>query len=128
VKEALGFLMTREISHQRSFEKALYSMQPNFPPGKLPGDPRFARAYFDLSQGEGNARGPWNSDAHFDMVSDRSQQCAVDGGDGLPNVGLSKEQAAALQALAGRTASMPDADPMTGAELGGTTNDRESSR
>jgi Mn-containing catalase len=26
VKEALGFLMTREIAHQKSFEKALYSM------------------------------------------------------------------------------------------------------
>jgi Mn-containing catalase len=38
VKEALGFLMTREIAHQKSFEKALYSISPNFPPGKLPGD------------------------------------------------------------------------------------------
>ena len=28
VKEALGFLMTREIAHQQSFEKALYSIQP----------------------------------------------------------------------------------------------------
>jgi Mn-containing catalase len=34
VKEALGFLMTREVAHQKSFEKALYSIEPNFPPGK----------------------------------------------------------------------------------------------
>src|SRR3970282_700630 len=37
VKDALGFLMTREISHQKSFEKALYAIEPNFPPGKRPG-------------------------------------------------------------------------------------------
>jgi Mn-containing catalase len=37
IKDALGFLMTREIAHQKSFEKALYSIKDNFPPGKLPG-------------------------------------------------------------------------------------------
>src|SRR4051795_4177657 len=41
VREALGFLMTREIAHQKSFEKALYAISPNFPPGKTAGDPRF---------------------------------------------------------------------------------------
>jgi len=128
VKEALGFLMTREVSHQRSFEKALYSMQPNFPPGKLPGDPRFARTYFDMSQGEGDMRGSWNSDKNFDVVSDRDQQCAVDGGDGMPAVGLSKKQLAAVQAMATRTLSMPDADPITGAELGSGEADPEASR
>lgn len=30
VREALGFLMTREIAHQKSFEKALYSISGNF--------------------------------------------------------------------------------------------------
>ena len=45
IKEALGFLMTREIAHQKSFEKALYSIEPNFPPGKLPGMPEFANMY-----------------------------------------------------------------------------------
>jgi Mn-containing catalase len=60
IKEALGFLMTREIAHQKSFEKALYAITPNFPPGKLPGDPRFANTYFNMSQGPGEARGPWN--------------------------------------------------------------------
>lgn len=32
VQEALGFLMTREVSHQKSFEKALYAIAGNFPP------------------------------------------------------------------------------------------------
>src|SRR3954466_363836 len=30
IKDALGFLMTREIAHQKSFEKALYAIEPNF--------------------------------------------------------------------------------------------------
>ncbi len=40
IKETLGFLMTREIGHQKSFEKALHSIQPNFPQGKLPSVPQ----------------------------------------------------------------------------------------
>ncbi|MFP3533930.1 manganese catalase family protein, partial [Burkholderia sp. SIMBA_043] len=36
IRDALGFLMTREVSHQKSFEKALYAITANFPPGKLP--------------------------------------------------------------------------------------------
>lgn len=36
VKDTLSFLMTREVAHQLSFEKALYSIRNNFPPGKLP--------------------------------------------------------------------------------------------
>ena len=53
VKDALNFLMTREISHQLSFEKALYSIEPNFPPGKLPGKPEFANVYFNMSRSDG---------------------------------------------------------------------------
>ncbi|QEK93735.1 manganese catalase family protein [Achromobacter insolitus] len=117
VKDALGFLMTREISHQRSFEKALYSMEPNFPPGKLPGDPRFASVYFNMSQGEGDTRGPWNSDENFNYVTERDEQCAIDG-DGLASVGLSENEVQAVQAMVARTASDPDADPITGTELG----------
>ncbi|MGY3010282.1 manganese catalase family protein, partial [Ewingella americana] len=41
VKDALRFLMTREVAHQLSFEKALYAIQDNFPPGKLPPVPEF---------------------------------------------------------------------------------------
>jgi Mn-containing catalase len=118
VKEALGFLMTREVAHQMSFEKALYSMQPNFPPGKLPGDPRFANVYFNMSQGVGDVRGPWNSDGNFEYVSEREEQCAVDGGDGLGATGLAAAEAKAVDTMAARTASDPAADPMTGAELG----------
>ena len=117
VKDALGFLMTREIAHQQSFEKALYSISPNFPPGKLPGDPRFTNVYFNLSRGEGDARGPWNSDENFEFVSDGAEQEPIDG-DGSASVVLTEAEGEALEVLALRTASDADADPMTGAELG----------
>jgi Mn-containing catalase len=118
VREALGFLMTREVAHQKSFEKALYSIEPNFPPGKLPGDPRFADAYFNMSQGDGDQRGPWNQGEQWQYVSDRSQQQAVDGGDGSASVRLSTAEAATLERLATRTRSNPRVDPVTGADLG----------
>lgn len=59
VKQTLSFLMTREITHFQQFEAALESIQPNFPPGILQGDPRYSNTYFNLSKGE-EYRGPWN--------------------------------------------------------------------
>jgi Mn-containing catalase len=118
VKEALGFLMTREIAHQKSFEKALYSITPNFPPGKLPGNPAFTDVYFDMSQGKGESSGPWNSGDQWQVVSDRDAQAAVDGGSGEAEVKLPAKDMDALKAMAERTMSNPAVDPQTGAELG----------
>ena len=59
VKESLGFLMTREIAHFQMFAAALDTIQPNFPPGVLQGDPRYTHVYVNMSNG-GNIRGPWN--------------------------------------------------------------------
>jgi Mn-containing catalase len=119
VKDALTFLMTREISHQKSFEKALYSIEPNFPPGKLPGKPEFASVYFNMSRsdadGAGATRGPWNAAPTFDY---REGTPAVDGGSGLPEAKCTPQEGQALERMARRLASDPDADPMTGAELG----------
>jgi Mn-containing catalase len=118
VKEALGFLMTREIAHQKSFEKALYAMQPNFPPGKLPGMEPFTDVYYNMSQGAGDARGPWNQGDQWEYVEDREEQCAVDGGDGNASVRLPKKDAALEKQMMKRTLSDPDSDPTTGADLG----------
>ena len=117
VKEALGFLMTREIAHQKSFEKALYAIEPNFPPGKLPGDSRFTNVYFNMSHGEPEKRGSWNQGEQWQFVSDREQQMAVDGGSGLGSVQLSTPEAAMVEKMAMRTMSDPSSDPVTGAEL-----------
>jgi len=118
VKEALTFLMTREIAHQKSFEKALYAIEPNFPSGKLPGDPRFTHTYFNLSQGEGDMRGPWNQGEQWKYVETLPQQLAVDGGDGSSSAKLTQPEAALVAKMAARTASDPSLDPVTGAELG----------
>jgi Mn-containing catalase len=59
VKETLSFLMTREIAHYQMFEAALNTIQPNFPPGVLQGDPRYSNLYYNMSTGM-DARGPWN--------------------------------------------------------------------
>ncbi|MBB3343022.1 manganese catalase family protein [Luteimonas sp. RC10] len=118
IKDALIFLMTREVAHQKSFEKALYAISPNFPPGKLPGHPAFTDVYYDMSQGPGDQTGPWNSGPAWDRVEDRQAQAAVDGGDGSASVVLSESQQAALEALAVRTQSDPAIDPLTGGELG----------
>lgn len=118
VKEALGFLMTREIAHQKSFEKALYSITPNFPPGKLPGMPDFASTYFNMSSGPGEERGPWNQGEKWNFVADPAQAQAVDGGSGNASVKLPSNEAAVVQELAARTASHAEIDPVTGAELG----------
>ena len=116
VKEALGFLMTREIAHQLSFEKALHAIQPNFPQGKLPGMPEFTNVYFNLSQGPESMRGPWNQGDDWEFVE--APEPAVDGGDGTASVALGSEEEALLLNMKSRTASDPDSDPVTGADLG----------
>ena len=115
VKEALGFLMTREIAHQQSFEKALYSIQPNFPPGKLAGMPEYTNVYFNMSMGEGDTRGPWNSEPTFEF---RDAKPAVDGGSGLAESGLSQEENMLVEQAAERLQSDAQSDPVTGAMLG----------
>lgn len=115
VKEALGFLMTREISHQKSFEKALYSIEPNFPPGKLPGMPEFDSVYFNMSGGAEENRGPWNKEPTFEY---REAEPAVDGGNGYAEVQVTAADATVLQESAARLQSDTDSDPLTGAMLG----------
>lgn len=115
VKDALGFLMTREVAHQISFEKALYSIRNNFPPGKLPPIEQYAHNYYNMSEG-GEVRGSWNSDENFNYVSD--PQPAVDGGDGMAKVTLPDSQNTNVENMAIRTQSDPTIDPVTGADLG----------
>jgi len=119
VAEALGFLMTREVAHQKSFEKALYAIEPNFPPGKLPGMPQFRDKYFNLSQGVGDARGPWNNGPQWEVVDGEAAfRNADEGGDGSASVQLSDDEQMLGEQAAVRSQSDPQADPMTGVDLG----------
>ncbi|GAB3379999.1 manganese catalase family protein [Azotobacter armeniacus] len=116
IQDALKFLMTRELAHQKSFERALHAMQPNFPEGKLQGMPEFTNTYFNMSQGAGDMRGPWNQGAEWTFVE--TPQPAVDGGDGMATVTLPDKDVKVWKQMAARTMSNPTADPGTGADPG----------
>ena len=118
IKDALGFLMTREVAHQKSFEKALYAIENNFPSGKLPGVEKYASMYVNTSQGEGDTTGPWNTGDEWDRVDDLQQVMPVDGGDGTASVKLPAKDKKVAAKMVERTASDPAADPTTGADLG----------
>ena len=73
-KDALQFLMTREITHMRVFTLALESMgRPPFSIGKIAPTPKLVDQYFNDSTGEGNhgevdSRGPWNEGEPWEYV------------------------------------------------------------
>jgi Mn-containing catalase len=118
IKEALGFLMTREIAHQKSFEKALYSITNNFPSGKLPGIAPFADMYVNTSQGEGDANGPWNTGEQWERIDDLEEVMPAGEGDGTATVKLSRTETATAKKVAERLQSDPAGNPTTGADLG----------
>jgi len=118
IKDALGFLMTREIAHQKSFEKALYAITENFPSGKLPGIGRYADMYVNSSQGEGDMTGPWNAAPQFEKIDDLEEVMPADEGDGTATVKLNRAEQAAAKRVADRNLSDPANDAATGADLG----------
>src|SRR5512139_2511112 len=93
-KDALQFLMTREITHMKAFAAALESMnKPPFMIGRIPPTPGLVDQFFNTSTGRGedgeiDARGPWNENFEFveapafqelaSTVDDLSETAAVD--------------------------------------------------
>ncbi len=73
-KDALQFLMTREITHMKAFTAALESLQkPRFSIGRIPPTPGLVDQFFNDSTGEGedgeiDARGPWNEGGDWTRV------------------------------------------------------------
>jgi Mn-containing catalase len=65
-KDALQFLMTREITHMRAFGAALDSLaKPEFSIGQIAPTPGLVNQFFNVSTGSGDegeidVRGPWN--------------------------------------------------------------------
>ncbi len=90
----------------------------SFPPGKLPGMKQFADMYVNTSQGPGDTQGPWNSGEQWEKLDLIEEQLPLDGGDGMASVKLKAADKKTVQALAERTMSDPDSNPLTGADLG----------
>jgi Mn-containing catalase len=68
-KDALQFLMTREITHMKAFAAALESLgKEPFVIGKIPPTPGLVDQYFNDSTGDGDSRGPWNEGGDWEFV------------------------------------------------------------
>jgi Mn-containing catalase len=73
-KDALQFLMTREITHMKAFTAALESLgKPRFMIGRIPPTPHLVDQFFNDSTGAGedgeiDARGPWNEGGDWERV------------------------------------------------------------
>jgi Mn-containing catalase len=72
-KEALQFLMTREITHMKAFMLGLQSLGKDpLSIGQIPPTPGVVDQYFNDSTGEGEAgqdmRGPWNEGNGWQFV------------------------------------------------------------
>ncbi len=96
-RDALTFLMTREVAHQKMFESALASIANNFPSSNVPPDERFTHAYFNESI-NGNA----TASAGFDLVNSQ----------GLWNFELSEPHAG------GTEPELPDPKPSVASTMG----------
>src|SRR4051812_25020743 len=73
-KDALQFLMTREVTHMKAFTAALDSLgKPQFSIGKIPPTAVLVDQFFNDSTGAGldgeiDARGPWNQGGEWELV------------------------------------------------------------
>src|ERR1051325_8365913 len=73
-KDALQFLMTREITHMKAFMLALESLGKDpLSIGRIPPTPGIVRQYFNDSTGQGengdrDMRGPWNEEPNFELI------------------------------------------------------------
>ena len=81
-KDALQFLMTREITHMKAFAAALESMKkPAFSIGKIAPTPGLVSQFFNDSTGAGDegeidTRGPWNEGGDWEFVESPALQQA----------------------------------------------------
>jgi len=84
-KDALQFLMTREITHMKAFTAALESLgKDRFSIGNIPPTPGLVDEYFNDStgvgdEGESDARGPWNEGGKWKIVDAPELEQGVEG-------------------------------------------------
>ena len=85
-KDALQFLMTREITHMKAFSAALESMKkPAFSIGKIAPTPGLVNQFFNDSTGTGaegeiDTRGPWNEGDEWEFVTSPALQDGSEAG------------------------------------------------
>ncbi len=83
-KDALQFLMTREITHMKAFTAALESLGKDpFSIGKIAPTPGLVDEYFNDStgvgdEGESDARGPWNEGGKWKIVEPSELQRGIE--------------------------------------------------
>jgi Mn-containing catalase len=83
-RDALQFLMTREITHMKAFTAALESMgKAPFVIGKISPTPVLVDQYFNDStgvgdEGETDARGPWNEGGSWEIVEANELESGVE--------------------------------------------------
>jgi Mn-containing catalase len=83
-KDALQFLMTREITHMKAFTAALESMgKDRFSIGVIPPTAGLVDQYFNDStgvgdEGEADSQGPWNTGGNWQIVQQPELQQGVE--------------------------------------------------
>jgi Mn-containing catalase len=89
-KDALQFLMTREITHMKAFAAALESMKkPAFSIGRIAPTPGLVNQFFNDSTGTGDegeidTRGPWNEGGDWEFVDSPGLQQATGADSSVP--------------------------------------------
>jgi Mn-containing catalase len=107
-KDALQFLMTREITHMKAFTAALESMGKDpFSIGKIAPTPVLVDQYFNDStgtgdEGESDARGPWNEGGEWELVEVPELEQGVENLSGGENIKSSTTGKPAAQAKIGQ--------------------------
>jgi Mn-containing catalase len=87
-KDALQFLMTREITHMKAFAAALESMEkPPFPVGRIAPSAGVVNQFYNDSTGTGDmgeidTRGPWNEGGDWEFVQSPAMPQNGGGGNG----------------------------------------------
>ncbi|WP_421696472.1 DUF892 family protein [Aestuariivirga sp.] len=91
-KDALQFLMTREITHMKAFAAALESLEkPAFSIGRIAPSAGVVNQFYNDSTGSGDlgeidARGPWNEGGEWEFIQSPAMQApngsAANGADG----------------------------------------------
>ena len=103
-KDALQFLMTREITHMKAFTAALESLgKPRFSIGRIPPTPVLVDQFFNDSTGDGeggeiDARGPWNEGEPWEVVEAPAFQ----------HLGNGEAETAAIDTRSTSTAAEPE--------------------